>query len=73
MWKPLPKPLYKMTREELIRNLRTFRNAWEKNTRVDQDLSNERLKSETIPQLRKLIAYYYSATAKKQAEEWLRL
>lgn len=30
MWEPTPKPLSKMTREELIKRLRKFRDAWEK-------------------------------------------
>ena len=30
MWKPMPKPLNQMTREEIVNELRSFRNAWEK-------------------------------------------
>ena len=72
MWKPLPKSLSKMSREELIRNLRLFRDAWEKITTRNQDLSNERLESETTEQLRKLLKFYYSNDAKLIAEDWLR-
>jgi hypothetical protein len=71
MWKPLPKSLSKMSREELIRNLRLFRDAWEKITTRNQDLSNERLESETTEQLRKLLKFYYSNDAKLIAEDWL--
>jgi len=72
MWKPKPKSLSKMSRLELIRNLRLFRNAWERITARNQDLSNERLASETTDQLRKLIQFYYSNDAKLIAEDWLR-
>jgi hypothetical protein len=71
MWKPLPKPLSKMTREELIRNLRSFRNAWEKITTRNQDLSNERLAKETTEDLRQLIKFFYSNNAKNLATSWL--
>ena len=72
LWKPLPKPLNKMSREELIRNLRLFRDAWEKITTRNQDLDNERLATETTEQLRKLLKFYYSDEAKLIAEDWLR-
>ena len=72
MWKPLPKPISNMSREELIKNLRSFRNAWEKITTRDQDLSNERLKEESNEQLKKLIKFYYSDEGKNLAAEWLR-
>jgi hypothetical protein len=72
MWKPLPKPLNKMSREELTRNLRLFRDAWEKITTRNQDLGNERLNEESTEQLRKLLKFYYSNDAKIIAEDWLR-
>ena len=72
LWKPLPKPLSKMSREELIRNLRLFRDAWEKITTRNMDLDNERLATETTEQLRKLLKFYYSDEAKLIAEDWLR-
>ena len=72
MWKPLPKPISNMSREELIKNLRSFRNAWEKITTRDQDLSNGRLKEESNEQLKKLIKFYYSDEGKNLAAEWLR-
>jgi hypothetical protein len=72
LWKPLPKPLSKMSREELIRNLRLFRDAWEKITTRNQDLDNERLAAESTEQLRKHLKFYYSDGAKLIAEDWLR-
>jgi len=72
MWKSLPKPLGKMNRDELIKNLRLFRDAWEKITTRNQDLANERLANETTNYLRKLLKFYYSNDAKLLAEEWLR-
>ena len=72
MWKPLPKPLSKMKRDELIKHLQKFRDAWEKITTRNQDLDNERLKSESISNLRSLLQYYYSNDAKLLAEDWLK-
>jgi len=64
MWKPMPKPLNKMSRAELIRNLRHFRDAWENETGRNQDLSDERLDEETDKTLREHLGWYYSDTAK---------
>jgi hypothetical protein len=72
MYEPLPKPISSMTREELIKNLQKFRDSWEKITKRDQDLSDERLNSEPTQRLRNQIKFYYSDDAKFLAEEWLR-
>lgn len=60
-----------MSRDELINNLRKFRNAWEKISTRNQDLSNEQLAESSTSELSKLIKYYYSESCKNQAEEWL--
>jgi hypothetical protein len=72
MYEPPTKPISSMTREELIKNLQKFRDSWEKITKRDQDLSDERLNSEPTHQLRNLIKFYYSDDAKLLAEDWLR-
>jgi hypothetical protein len=72
MYEPLTKPLSSMTREELIKNLQKFRDSWEKITTRDTDLSDERLNDEPTHQLRNLIKFYYSTSAKLSAEDWLR-
>jgi hypothetical protein len=72
MYEPLTKPISSMTRTELIKNLQKFRISWEKITRRNQDLSDERLNIEPTHQLRKLIKFYYSDGAKLLAEDWLR-
>lgn len=72
LWLPQPKPLSKMSCEELINNLRKFRNAWEKISTRNQDLPDSRLQNSSTSELRKLIKYYYSESCKNQAEEWLR-
>ena len=72
MWEPISKSILSMSRDELINKLRKFRNAWEKITTRDQDLSDERLKSETTDALRILIKFYYSNNGKLLAEDWLR-
>ena len=66
------KPISSMTREELIKNLQKFRNSWEKITKRDQDLSDERLNDEPTHQLRNLIKFYYSDSAKFLSEDWSR-
>ena len=66
------KPISSMTRDELIKNLQKFRNSWEKITTRDTDLSDERLHDEPTHQLRNLIKFYYSDSAKLSAEDWLR-
>jgi len=72
MYEPLTKPISSMTREELIKNLQKFRDSWEKITTRDTDLSDERLNDEPTEQLRNLIKFYYSTSAKLSAEDWLR-
>ena len=72
MYEPLTKPISSMTREELIKNLQKFRDSWEKITKRDQDLSDERLNSEPTERLRNQIKFYYSDDAKFLAEDWLR-
>jgi len=72
MWKPMPKPLNKMSRVELIRNLRHFRDAWENETGRNADLSDERLDGETDKTLREHLGWYYSDTAKNIATNWIR-
>ena len=72
MWKPMPKPLNQMTREEIVNELRSFRNAWEKITTRSMDLSDERLGYEYLTSLKSLLKHYYSDESKLQAEEWLR-
>ena len=66
------KPITSMARDELIKNLQKFRDSWEKITTRNQDLSDERLKDESTDNLRKLIKFYYSNSAKLLAEDWLR-
>ena len=72
MWKPMPKPLNQMTREEIVKELRSFRTAWEKITTRSMDLSDERLGYESLTSLKSLLKHYYSDESKLQAEEWLR-
>jgi hypothetical protein len=72
MWRPLPKPLSKMSRQKLIKYLRNFRDVWESETGRNQDLSEERLKEESDKNLRGLLEYYFSDSAKQQAGNWLR-
>jgi len=72
MWKPLPKPLSKMSRNEMIKHLRYFRDVWERETTRNQDLSEERLEEESDKNLRGLLEFYFSDGAKQIAGNWLR-
>ena len=72
IWKPMPKPLNKMSRVELIRNLRNFRDAWEKETGRNQDLSDEQLDEETDKTLRQRLGWFYTDAAKNIAANWIR-
>jgi len=73
MWEERPKPLAKMPRAEVKRRLQAFRDAWENITTRNQDLSDERLDSETLKDLRDHLKFYYSKDAKMLAEDWLRV
>jgi hypothetical protein len=73
MWKLAPKPLREMSHKEMINSLRKFRDAWEKNTGRNQDLSDEKLARDmTDKDLLQRLEYYYSETAKNQAANWIR-
>lgn len=72
MWVPQPKQLNKMSRKELIKYLRHFRNAWERETTRNQDLHDIRLKEESDNNLRELLKFYFSDEAKQIAGDWLR-
>lgn len=72
MWNPAPKALTKMSRKEMINNIRKFRDAWEEETSRNQDLRDERLAGETDKNLREHLTWYYSETAKNQAANWIR-
>ena len=72
MWIPQPKPLRNMSRKELIKHLRHFRNAWERETTRNQDLHDMRLKEESDKNLRGLLEFYFSNGAKQMAGDWLR-
>jgi hypothetical protein len=73
LWEPLPKPINSMPREELIVKLRKFRNAWEKHTKRNQDLEDDRMQEESTAALRKLLRFYYSSSGKLLAEDYLRV
>ena len=72
MWEPIPKPLNKMSRTELIKYLRRFRDAWERETARNTDLSDERLKGESDKNLRCLLKFYFSDSANQLAGNCLR-
>jgi hypothetical protein len=62
--RPAPKPIDKMTRNQIINNLRKFRDAWEHETGRNQGLSDTNL--------RERLSWYFSETAKNNAANWIR-
>ena len=72
MWYPQPKPLTDMSRSELLKHVRNFRESYEKITTRNQDLGDERLLEETDKDLRNHLKWYFSDEAKILSEGWLR-
>jgi t-SNARE complex subunit (syntaxin) len=72
MWYPQPKPLTDMSRSELLKHVRNFRESYEKITTRNQDLGNERLLEETDKELRNHLKWYFSDAARIQSDGWLR-
>jgi hypothetical protein len=72
MWYPQPKPLTDMSRSELLKHVRKFRESYEKITTRNQDLGDERLLEETDKELRNHLKYYFSDAARINSEGWLR-
>jgi hypothetical protein len=72
MWKPIKQPLSKMNRNELLMDIRGFRDAWEEITTRNQDLHDEDLKDSSVSALRNILKFYYSEESKILAIEWLK-
>jgi hypothetical protein len=72
MWYPQPKPLNDMSRSELLKHIRKFRESYEKITTRNQDLGDERLIKETDKELRNHLKWYFSDAARIQSDGWLR-
>jgi hypothetical protein len=72
LWRPAPKLIDKMTRNQIINNLRKFRDAWEHETGRNQGLSDEMMDSVSDTNLRERLSWYFSETAKNQAANWIR-
>lgn len=72
MWYPQPKPLTDMSRSELLKHVRKFRESYEKITTRNQDLGDERLLEETDKELRNHLKWYFSDAARILSEGWLR-
>jgi hypothetical protein len=71
LWKKSHQPLSKMTKKEVVTELKTFRNAWTNITGRDQDLSDGRLKTENLKELKDHLKWYFSEDARKIAEQWI--
>ena len=71
MWQPKPTNLSTLSRDEIVKRLRSFRNAWEKITKRNADLDDTRLATENIGILKNLLKWYYSDEAKIMAQDRL--
>lgn len=72
LWKDLGKQVNKMTRQELIRELRGFRDAWESEYGINQDLDNYRLKKMSLSELKDQIEFYIDPNIRCDVEDRLR-
>jgi len=72
LWRPVPKPIDKMTRNQIINNLRKFRDAWEHETGRNQGLLDEMMAIVSDTNLRERLSWYFSETAKNHAANWIR-
>jgi hypothetical protein len=72
LWQPAPKPIDKMTRNQIINNLRKLRDAWDHETGKNQGLSDEMINSVSDTNLSECLSWYFSETAKNHAANWIR-
>jgi hypothetical protein len=72
LWRPAPKSVDKMKRNEIINALRKFRDAWEHEQGRNQGLSDEIMADESDTNLCERLSWYFSETAKNQAANWIR-
>jgi hypothetical protein len=72
MWYPQPKPLTDMSRSELLKHVRKFRESYEKITTRTQHLDDDILLEETDKELRNHLKWYFSDAARILSEGWLR-
>ena len=72
LWKPQPKPIEQMKNDELISELKAFRDAWEYETKISQDLDDTRLEHDTTHNkgmLQELLTQYYSEDNRQNARK----
>lgn len=58
------KPMSKMTRDELIKEIRQFASKWTRKTKRHQDMDMVRLKTEPVSELKKFLKHYREHTFK---------
>ena len=72
MWKQVSIPVSIMFRNTILKHLRSFRDAWQLETGIYQDLSDKRLKEESTKFLRNILKRFYSNEMKQLASIHLR-
>lgn len=70
LWWPAPRAVGRMPRTTVVSELRKFRNAWQRITKVNQGLENDYLKKEPVGILRTRLARYYSDASYKNSLDW---
>ena len=71
LWKPKPsKPLSK--KQDIIVELKQFRDAWEKLIKLNIKLDDDYLEKETLPNLKKKLNIFYSNEMRYVALRWLK-
>ena len=71
MWKLRPANFNGLSRDDIIMHLREFRDAWEKNTKRNQDLDDVSLSTASTAFLKMRLKWYYSNEAKIMAADFL--
>ena len=73
LWRPETRNIYTMSRRGIINDLKNFRDAWEDNLGIHQDLSDELINFESTDDLLDRLEWYYSDECKQSVESNLGL
>tara|TARA_Y100000389_G_scaffold204745_1_gene259350 strand:- start:2631 stop:3161 length:531 start_codon:yes stop_codon:yes gene_type:complete len=71
LWRPLTTNIYTMSRRGIINDLKNFRDAWEDNLGINQDLSDEYIDDLSTYDLLERLDWYYSDETKQNVENIL--
>ena len=69
LWRPMKRNINKMTRKQIISDLKKFRDSWEEYPGINQDLSDENINDMITDDLLDRLHSYYSDDNKKNVED----